>query len=850
MIRYFNRNETNFNHNETILNPISCFILEEANGMFELEAEFPKITIINDGDIIKAPTPKGEQLFRIYRVKKSLNSKKVNARHIFYDLSKNFLIDVNLDNVSGFTALQTVLDNSENEHNFIGTSEVLTQNSARYERINPIQAIIGEDNSILNLWGGNLIRDNFNINIKANGTDCGFEIRLGKNLIGIDADIDESSVKTRIYPTVILGDNDTVYSLPEKYIDSPYINNYGEPIIYTEEIKLTDEQKILPIEDIYNIMRDYCNDLFSTYNIDKPIINYKVDFVELSKTEQYKHLAMLEQLDLYDIVTVNVSHLDINVKARVIKYKYDCMKERYESIELGDFSSVSNYKTDNIVKQLQSGIKASQSAAEYATNVITGNKGGYVVTRRYPDGKPYEFLVMDTEDINTAQNVFRLNNSGLGFSRTGYNGTYNTAMTIDGHMVADYMDTGTLTSILLKSDNYIISTSGMQINLADGTIDSKNFKVDSSGNLTGNNATLNNGIFNGKIMSTEGNIGGWSIGSNALTSYGDASINILNGNNQSMLLDYNGLSLFNYRTANQHYGDINSVYDSHSDIGGIIISQGLDADLFALGHNTGTNSYELNMVFTYNGFNSASLGNFSPGFTFLGDIYTNGYDISAGDITCIMLNGGLPITSINMLTYLADKNHNHNGMYASSSHIQSSYTITPELTAAGNISLLGSPNAASTTWCENTFQPKESSDFRLKKNIQTLDLPDNLFMSLKPKCFEYKCDLYNKGLVFGLLAQQVENAFEEAGYDPYSYNLIELVNPKSDYTDEGLYVGKDKVHRINYNNLIPWNISMTQKLYNEVSSLKETVQKQQAIIDSQANKINSIEKRLSKLEVA
>jgi phage minor structural protein len=534
MIRYFNRNESNFNHNEKILSPLSCYITEQANGMFELEAEFARNVNITEGDIIKAPSPRGEQLFRIYCIKKSLKGKTAYAKHIFYDLSKNFLINVNLDNDSGFTAIQSILDNAETEHNFTATSDVLTLNSATYTRMNPVQVIIGDENSILNKWGGNLIRNNFNISIKVEGTDRGYEIRMGKNLIGIDADIDESNVKTRIYPIVTLSDNDTVYALPDKYVDSPLISHYGEPVIYTVEVKLTDEQKQLysdeqlSMNDIYEIMRDYCSDLFETDNIDKPVINYKVNFVELSKTEQYKDLAILEQLDLYDIVTVNVSHLDINVKARCVKYKYDCLKERYESIELGDFSSVSSYSTDNIVKRLQSGIKASQSAAEYATNVITGNKGGYVVIRRYPDGKPYEFLVMDTEDINTAQNVFRLNNNGLGFSRNGYNGTYGTAMTIDGHIVADYIDTGTLTSILLKSDNYISNISGMQINLIDGTIDSKNFNVDSEGNIIANNANLSNGYFTGRITGGSMNINNkFIVDSNGNLTANDA--NIVNG---------------------------------------------------------------------------------------------------------------------------------------------------------------------------------------------------------------------------------------------------------------------------------------------------------------------------------
>lgn len=234
-------------------------------------------------------------------------------------------------------------------------------------------------------------------------------------------------------------------------------------------------------------------------------------------------------------------------------------------------------------------------------------------------------------------------------------------------------------------------------------------------------------------------------------------------------------------------------------------------------------------------------------------------NITSNNLACITLNGRPPITRDNYteLEYppmshthsgYAAYNHNHSGVYADSFHRQSSYTIIPELTASKNISLYGSPNAASTWWCEDTFQTKSSSDFRLKKNILTLDLPDELFMALKPKSFEYKCDEYSKRLVFGLLSQQVESAFKQYGYDPYIYNLIELVNPKSAYTDECLYVD-DKVHRLNYNNLIPWNISMTQKLYNAVALLKGTMQKQQTLIDSQADKINEFEQRLNKLEV-
>ena len=90
-------------------------------------------------------------------------------------------------------------------------------------------------------------------------------------------------------------------------------------------------------------------------------------------------------------------------------------------------------------------------AFQDAQEKITGNQGGFIIQRMNEDGKPYEFLVMDPEDINTASNVIRLNQQGIGFSRNGYNGPFGVAITIDGQIVADYITAGTLRADLIQS---------------------------------------------------------------------------------------------------------------------------------------------------------------------------------------------------------------------------------------------------------------------------------------------------------------------------------------------------------------------------------------------------------------
>lgn len=464
MIRRYLSTETVFNHNKYMLSPIKAEVVEEANGMFESEIEIMRHVALNKGDIISAPTPRGEQPFRVYRIVKTLAGKKVFSKHIFYDLMKNFLIDVRPSLKSCNEAIQYLLANTETPTDFTGSSDVVGSNTAYYIRKNPVEAIMGTENSLLNLWGGNLVRDGKNIQIKANGNDRGFEIRLGKNLMGIEDDSDESGITTRLYPTIEL--DQVVYALPEKYVNSPQIGNYPEPVIKEVRVALTEEEKILPIEDIYIVMRNYCNNLFNVDNIDKPIVNYKIDFVQLKNISGYEKYKLLEQLDLYDLVKINVENLGINLKAKVISYRYDCLKEKYSQIELGGFKSSAKYQTANIIKQIQSDLVNQKGliagAIDYATNVITGNKGGYVVTRNHPDGKPYEILIMDTDDINTAIEVTRFNKEGIGWSHSGYNGPFETSI-INGQIVTG---TGFFNSIVT---NLIASDIGSSLNLTSNT---------------------------------------------------------------------------------------------------------------------------------------------------------------------------------------------------------------------------------------------------------------------------------------------------------------------------------------------------------------------------------------------
>ena len=390
----------------------------------------PKSNNIQKGNIIFA----NGQPFRIYYVERDMNYIYISARHIFYDLLDNFLEDVRPTNLSGAAALGWILTHTQYVHPFTSIGDVGGTNTKYFVRKNPVAAIMGDDGIIAN-WGGELVRDKFSVGLwQSSGNDNGVLIMGGKNITGIKDILDDSEVITRLMP---VGKDGLL--LAEKYIDSPYIGNYTHPKIGTAEFPdIQDEATLRTIAQKYMLDN----------KIDIPSINYSIDFIDVSQTEEYKNYSILQSVEDGDTVTVRYKKLNIDIKAKVIKTvkKYIQSKDIWvnDKVELGDFKPNLATGINKSVQAATAGIVAQvtsayQEAIDNATALITGTKGGNVIINKDANGHPIEILIMDTTDINTAVNVWRWNSGGFGHSSTGYNGAYGTAITADGHIVGSFI---------------------------------------------------------------------------------------------------------------------------------------------------------------------------------------------------------------------------------------------------------------------------------------------------------------------------------------------------------------------------------------------------------------------------
>lgn len=516
MIKLYESTETDFSKNglRVLSDCKSAYTEERLNGTYEYTLEYPlddsgKWKYLLEDRIIKN---NDGQLFRIYHKVKTLAGIQVNARHIFYDLMDNFLDDVRPTDLSGAAALDWILTHTQYAHSFVTEGDLGGSNTKYFIRKNPVEAILGSD-GIIDNWGGELKRDNFNVGLYNEiGADRGVLVAYGKNIQGIEEVPVTNVIATRIMP---VGKDGLL--LTEKYVDSPYINNFPHPKIMDVEF---------PDIETEAELRTAATNYFMETQCDIPLANYKIDFLELSKTEEYKNYAILERVYLGDTVTVKHCRLEINLKCKVIYIKKNDLTGRVEALEMGDFKPnfATSYKnlntaTNNKIDTAKSDL---QNSIDDATELLNTALGGYVLKRKG------ELLIMDTEDPDTAVYVWKWNVNGLGYSSTGYNGDFNIAITADGHICADFITTGVLNAMLIKTGILKSSDGSTWINMDDGTFNFGNgrltfngtdFELDYSGtelasNLDGINGNLN--TINNFIRFVEGNIILGEVG-NAIT---------------------------------------------------------------------------------------------------------------------------------------------------------------------------------------------------------------------------------------------------------------------------------------------------------------------------------------------
>ena len=442
---------------------VSCEVTEERNGVFECLLKYPvsgqHYGLITKECIIKAkPNDTAvDQAFRIYRITKPLNGiVTIYGQHISYDLANVPVLPFSAESQSPQLILLQLL---AGDTRFTGWTDYSDAKAFSVTQPKSVRACLGgTEGSLLSKWHGEFEWDNFMVKFHSHrGQKTGVVIEYGKNLTALEQDEDNSGVYTALLPYAVYSeegsDTETVVTLPEVTL----------PIVTSEIVRAKTlimdfsgefESGTTITEDE---LRAKANAYISANPLGATIPTVTVSFEPLWKQPEYS--ALLERVNLCDTVTIRHSALGVSVSAMVIQTVYDTLAERYTSISLGQSKSsmiTTVSEVQSSVEKVESSIgkfpKLLQTAISKATGLITGQSGGYVVINTDSEsGQPYELLILDAPSIYDAVNVWRWNVGGLGFSKNGYNGPYETAITADGQIVADFITSGSLVANIIKA---------------------------------------------------------------------------------------------------------------------------------------------------------------------------------------------------------------------------------------------------------------------------------------------------------------------------------------------------------------------------------------------------------------
>lgn len=351
----------------------SCLVTEERNGDYTLELRYPvtgKLFPYLTVDAIIGAKPNREtevDHFRIISIyAESMNTVVVTARQVALEAMRNNVYlgivyaglrpteytnladeaDYLWNNTTtlaagiGYPGTYPSITFSGDAYAPAGASTTPSGMSIPFNRV-----VCGIEGSLIDRFGGELKYQDYTVSIlAARGSNNGTRLAYGKNITGIQQTSDFSETYDGFIPYVTISDP---YEINEPVaIGDP--TDPKEPIVWSQYKGLYAHSRVLPLDVNSIIVSDSNGNInwSSTYTASVayvaqhpewslPDVTTTVQFVPLGQTEEYRHLAEFESLDLCDTVQVYFPSLGVNKSAKVVKAVYNTLREKYDSLEIG-----------------------------------------------------------------------------------------------------------------------------------------------------------------------------------------------------------------------------------------------------------------------------------------------------------------------------------------------------------------------------------------------------------------------------------------------------------------------------------------------------------------------------------
>lgn len=299
------------------------------------------------------------------------------------------------------------------------------------------------------------------------GTNSDTKIELAKNMKSLSVDVDSSNIVTRLIPLgAQLSPGDSAERLTISSVNGgkPYIDDTAGISKYGIIVGTVEFDDITVASNLKSAGQAY---LTNNNRIRKA---YECQALDLSLIQD-DHQPLVCGNSYY---FVN-SFMNLNESLRLIGRTVDIYKPYTPTLKIGDKTVRITDVAARTAKLIEYDLPQQKneilaSAKGIATDIINAGINGYVVVN------PNEILIMDTPNKSTATKVWRWNSGGFGYSNNGYNGPYDTAITMNGSIVADFITAGVLRGLEILNGNgkFHVHTDGTvdaaAINITGGSI--------------------------------------------------------------------------------------------------------------------------------------------------------------------------------------------------------------------------------------------------------------------------------------------------------------------------------------------------------------------------------------------
>ena len=311
----------NFSYNDEIEH--------EGNSKYQLSFKFPTNNPLweelVEETLLLADDLHGEQEFIIFEVEKHHAYITVYANQVATLLNNYSITEISVNNASGDRVMRSLTSSIIRNHKFTFSSDIASTHSFNLKNVTVANALFRDKHSIIGQWGGDLIRDKYDIRLLSNGGSTKEALFMyKKNLKSYQQKKSIKDLRTRIHFTKTInsqkeGEKDKVIAVT---VDSPLINKYKN--IYEGNLDVSDQDVIDEIT-----LRKYGENYFKTTLCDVIEESIEIDVVGRPDVP----------VGIFDTVTIFHEKFNLDVKKKITKYTYSPMGRKLKTIGFGKIQS-------------------------------------------------------------------------------------------------------------------------------------------------------------------------------------------------------------------------------------------------------------------------------------------------------------------------------------------------------------------------------------------------------------------------------------------------------------------------------------------------------------------------------